>query len=86
MSNYIDQKLDEAIRKVAEDHYQYVEDLTLEQFGDALIQALRSGDFMRVVCVDAQSVIYRPYQEKQRLEARIAELEKELREKARNNE
>lgn len=67
--------MDEVWRRVSED----AEQLTKEQFIEALKQALRSGDFMRYICAgeNSQCVTYEPFRKVQELEARIRELEDE---------
>ena len=54
--------------------------LTEAQFTEAMRRALVCGDFLRHVRVDngGQCVTYEPFRERERLKARVAELEAEL--------
>tara|TARA_R100000951_G_scaffold101420_1_gene92932 strand:+ start:21903 stop:22262 length:360 start_codon:yes stop_codon:yes gene_type:complete len=76
--------VDKLIKELSKKHFEKVEELTVEQFEEALLGAIKSGDFIR--CVEhimpdlhhAQGVIYVPYAQKMHLQARIKELEEAL--------
>lgn len=71
--------LEELIRK----HSSAVEDLTEKQFAEAIRQAIACGDFQRLVVTTgegAQRVLYIPFAEQARLQARIQELEEQCKE------
>jgi hypothetical protein len=57
-----------------------IERLTNEQFVEAITQAIRCGDFMRLVHIagNSQAVTYEPFRKVRELEARISELEAEV--------
>lgn len=60
----------------------FIENLTKSQFLAILEEMIKSGDFLRHVCVDlnSQQVTYIPYRETERLKSKIIELEKEIEE------
>lgn len=80
--------IDKYIKQLAEKFYGQIEELTREQFEEALRQAIESGDFMRFVVKDIgmqplngiavkTAVKYIPYAEKMKLDQRIKALEEE---------
>jgi BMFP domain-containing protein YqiC len=72
--------LDEATRKLVRKYVLEVERLTEAQLADVIAQAIEAGDFIRHIRFDgAQSVVYIPYAEVERLKSRIAHLEERLR-------
>jgi hypothetical protein len=66
-----------AIEEATAEAFKAQDKLTKEQFVEALMQAIKSGDFMKYVRVGdhAQAVVYLPYQREQELETKNAELE-----------
>lgn len=65
-----------AVKKLVSERNIAIEELTEKQVGDAIAQALASGDFIRHVRVsdDAQSVTYIPYSEAERYRCLYYEL------------
>jgi len=65
-----------AVKKLVSSRNLAIENLTEKQVGDAIAQAIASGDFIRHVRVsdDAQSVTYIPYSETERYRALYYEL------------
>ncbi len=55
-------------------------ELTIEQFSEAVVQAVMAGDFLRVVTVGetSQQIVYMPYRERQGLIDEIDRLRKHL--------
>ncbi len=75
------ERINAATLELVEKHNIAVEQLTAQQIADALKQAIACGDFVRYVRLghpSAQSVIYAPYAEVERLRSRIARLESVL--------
>jgi len=78
------EKVGKLIKELSKKHFEKIEELTVEQFENALLEAIKSGDFIRCVehCVPnlyhAQGVIYVPFAQKLQLKARIDELENAL--------
>ena len=74
-------QVDKLLRELSKKHLEKIEELTVKQFEDALLGAIKSGDFIRCVehCMPnshhAQGVIYVPFAQKLSLQARIKELE-----------
>lgn len=73
----------DAFKALVREHMLAVNKLTGDQLAEAIRQACACGDFQRYVVVNkdgasAQQVIYVPFAEKQRLEARIRDLEEQL--------
>ena len=68
--------MNELIKRMAAKHFAAVEELTLEQFEDALLGAIKSGDFMRHVepSRGLQGLSYIPYREKMELKQEIERL------------
>lgn len=65
-----------AVEKLVEERSLAVEQLTKDQFVEALKQAIKSGDFQRLVSVDGrQAVTYIPFREVEALKSRVSELE-----------
>lgn len=73
----------DAFKALVREHALAVNKLTGDQLAEAIRQACACGDFQRYLAVNkdgdsAQRVVYLPFAEKQRLEARIRELEAEI--------
>lgn len=78
-SNLVDLKVTEFAAKVARDFVEHLERLTEQQLADAIGQAIRSGDFERLVTTDGkQQVVYLPGRRADELARRCQELEREL--------
>jgi hypothetical protein len=74
-------RYDEFLKDVIRRHQIAVEQLTEQQFVEALKQAIASGDFQRHVRIDdirepAQSVVYVPYRDIEALKTELANLKK----------
>ena len=66
----------QAMQRLVEARNIAIEDLTQKQVADALLQAIASGDFQRLVTTnDRQCVIYIPFAESERLKSEIKRLE-----------
>lgn len=76
--------INDIIKEITLKHLAKVEELTKEQFEDALLGAIKSGDFVRCIQQDynpfktMQGLSYIPYREKLELEARITKLQKDV--------
>lgn len=71
------------LEKLVRKHNLAVEALTEKQLIEAIRQAIASGDFQRLVVTTgggAQQVVYIPFAEQARLQARIRELEEQCKE------
>ena len=68
---------------MTEKHYEEVDTLTKKQFEDALIGAIKSGDFVNCISAGAsglaQGMIYIPYREKAQLLAENSSMNRMLR-------
>lgn len=67
-------------KEFARKHNLAVEQLTENQFAEAIRQMIACGDFIRYVQVNsgAQQVVYIPFAREQELQTKITELEKLL--------
>jgi hypothetical protein len=72
--------LQSALNDACEEAFKAQDILTRDQFVEALMQAIKCGDFVKYVRVTdgAQQVIYLPFQREQELEGKIRELEIEI--------
>jgi len=72
----------DAVDRLVREHAIAVEKLTERQTVEAITQAILAGDFTRYVVAgsNAQQVVYAPFQEAERLRARVQDLEEELKE------
>jgi hypothetical protein len=73
--------LQSALKDACEEAFKAQDILTRDQFVEALMQAIKCGDFVKYVRVTdgAQQVIYLPFQREQELEGKIKELDTKLR-------
>lgn len=74
-------EIDKTIKEIARKHAGLVEQLTIEQFEDALVGAILSGDFVRCVQNDggislAQGMTYIPFRGNSELIAENARLKR----------
>jgi hypothetical protein len=69
-----------AVEEAAEEAFKAQSTLTKEQFVEALMQAIKCGDFVRYVRAGdhAQQVVYLPFQREQELEGNVEQLEQWL--------
>lgn len=77
----LQKSFDEALQKAIKAHQIAINDLTEKQCCEVFKQAIQCGDIQKLVrqTDDAQSVIYIPFEEQQRLQFRIQELEAQIR-------
>ena len=68
------------IERLVKEHQLAQEQLTEKQLVEVIRQAIAAGDFIRFVNQDkdSQAIVYLPFAEKERLEARIKDLEEGL--------
>lgn len=84
----LNKSVDEAIQKAIRAHQIAIENLTEQQCCDVFKQAIQSGDIQKLVRLPdgGQTVIYIPFEEQQRQEFRIQELEAELKSRTVENQ
>lgn len=75
MTPEIAKKIEEAFQRHAAELMAAENDLTEKQVFDAFLQAIRAGDFKKVVSRHGQTVVYIPFLGRSQLLAKIAELE-----------
>lgn len=80
MNDEARKKFDELLAEAARQYNIAHDKFTQKQLFEAFRQALECGDFVKYVCVDtnAQNIVYIPFAEQARLQARIRELEAEI--------
>lgn len=75
----IQERIEEAISKVAKEHIHLADKLTEKQFCNAMKQALACGDFQRLIRSDgSQSVVYIPYARERELLSEISMLKSRM--------